>query len=96
MSEKDMILDILYNLKASIADYTKIITECHDLNLRQIFQQIRNEDEQFLYNLYKIAEKKEYYIKPEKATEDNCQNIKIALTKAITQKQGAGPLPSLK
>lgn len=93
MNEKDMVLDILTGVKASIANYAKVITECCDLNLRQTFQQMRDGDEQFQYNLYKLAEKKGYYIKSPDETPENCQNIKTQLTKALTQKQGGGPVP---
>lgn len=93
MNEKDMVLDILTGVKASIANYAKVITECCDLNLRQTFQQMRDGDEQFQYNLYKLAEKKGYYIKSLDETPENCQNIKTQLTKALTQKQGGGPVP---
>lgn len=96
MTEKDMVLDILTGVKASIANYAKAITECCDLNLRQTFQQMRNSDEQFQYDLYKIAEKKGYYIKSPEETQENCQNIKIQLTQALTQYKGGGPIPVLK
>lgn len=96
MTEKDMVLDILEGVKASIGTYAKIITETSDLNLRQTFQQMRNNDEQFQYDLFKIADKKGYYIPAPKETLQNCQDIKAKLTKALTEKQGAGPIPVLK
>lgn len=94
MTEKDMVLDILSGVKSSIANYAKMISECSDLNLRQTFQQMRDADEQFQYNLYKIAEKKGYYTTPPKEPDDCSQKIKIELTRLLTQKQGAGPLPT--
>lgn len=96
MTEKDMVLDILSGVKASIGNYARIITECCDLNLRQTFQQMRNNDEQFQYDLFKIADKKGYYIKSIMETPQNCQEIKTQLTQALAQKQGAGPVPVLK
>ena len=96
MTERDMVLDILTGVKASIANYAKVITECCDLNLRQTFQQMRNNDEQFQYDLYKIAEKKGYYIKSPTEEQEDCHNIKIQLTKALAQHQGGGPIPVLK
>ena len=96
MNEKDMVLDILTGLKASIVNYAKIITECNDLNLRQIFQQMRNEAEEAQYNLYKFAEKKGYYIPSPKDTDYEIHTLKTKLTQAITAKHGGGPIPVLK
>ncbi len=96
MNEKDMVLDILTGLKASIVNYAKMITECSDLNLRQIFQQMRNEAEETQYNLYKFAEKKGYYIPSPKDTDYEIQTLKTKLTQALTAKNGAGPMPALK
>lgn len=96
MTERDMVMDILYGVKASIASYAKAITECSDLNLRQTFQQMRNGDEQFQYDLYKIAEQKGYYIPSPQVNQQDCQNIKAKLTQASTQQQGAGPVPVIK
>nr|WP_317357146.1 spore coat protein [uncultured Tyzzerella sp.] len=96
MNEKDMVLDILTGLKANIVNYAKIITECNDLNLRQIFQQMRNEAEEAQYNLYKFAEKKGYYIPSPKDTAYEIQTLKTKLTQALTAKNGAGPMPAIK
>lgn len=96
MTEKDMVLDILLGVKSSLTNYAKIIAECCDLNLRQTFQQMRNNDEQFQYDLFKIAEQKGYYLKSLSETEQNCQDIKVKLTQALSQNKGAGPVPILK
>lgn len=95
MNDKDIVLDVLTGLKASIDSYSKMIVECCDLNLRQTFQQMRNEAEQSHYNLYKIAEKKGYYIPSPKDTEYEIQELKNKLTQCITAKSGAGPTPVL-
>lgn len=96
MNEKEMVLDILGCLKSDITNYTKIITECNDFNIRKTFQQMRNEAEDTQYNLYKIAEKKGYYIPAPKDTDFEVQNLKTKLTQALTAKKGAGPIPVLK
>lgn len=96
MNEKDIVLDVLTGLKASIESYAKMIIECCDLNLRQTLQQMRNEAEQSQYNLYKIAEKKGYYIPSPKDTDYEIQDLKSKLTQCITAKNGAGPIPVLK
>lgn len=93
MTEKDMVLDILSGVKASIANYAKMISECSDLTLRQTFQQMRDAEEKFHYDLFKIAEKKGYYTKAPEQSDDACQKIKVELTRALTQKHGAGPIP---
>ena len=96
MNEKDIVLDVLTGLKASIGSYAKMITECCDLNLRQTLQQRRNEAEQSQYNLYKIAEKKGYYIPSSKEADNEVQDLKSKLTQCLTAKTGAGPIPVLK
>ena len=58
MNEKDMVLDILGGTKASLGNYAKVIVETANQNLRQTFQQMRDSDEKFQYDLYKIAEQK--------------------------------------
>jgi len=68
MQEKEMVLDVLSGTKASIGTYAKVITECCDQNLRKTFQQMRDGDEKFQYDLYKIAEQKGYYV-PSPATD---------------------------
>ncbi|MCL2406481.1 MAG: spore coat protein [Defluviitaleaceae bacterium] len=61
MHEKDMVFDVLSGTKASLASYAKVITECDNSQLRQTFQQMRDGDEKFQYDLYKIAASKGYY-----------------------------------
>lgn len=79
MQEKDMVLDILSGTKAGIANYAKCITECCDPNLRQTFQQMRDGDEKFQYDLYKIAEQKGYYMPAPAAGAQDAQQIKTFL-----------------
>ena len=61
MNEKTMVNDILENVKSDLSAYQKAIAECSNSQLRQTFQQIRNSDECFQYELYKVAETKGYY-----------------------------------
>ena len=79
MDEKEMVLDVLADLKAGIANYAKIITECSDPELRKTFQQMRDGDEKFQYELYKIADQKGYYIPSQKADDRECKNVKKCL-----------------
>ena len=62
MNERDMVCDILSCVKASLSTYAKMIVECNDQTLRQTLQQMRDSDEKFQYDLYKIAAEKGYYI----------------------------------
>lgn len=93
MTERDMVMDVLTGVKGCIATYAKCITESEDLNLRQTFQQMRDSAEKFQYDLYKIAEKKGYYITCPKETENQCQNIKVELTDMLATHKTSGPIP---
>jgi len=61
MQEKEMVNDILSGVKASLGTYAKTIAECNNPQLRHTFQQMRDGDEKFQYELYKIAHQKGYY-----------------------------------
>ncbi|MCL1936158.1 MAG: spore coat protein [Defluviitaleaceae bacterium] len=76
MNEKEMVLDVLTGIKSSIGSYAKCITECSDQNLRQTFQQMRDGDEKFQYDLYKIAEQKGYYKPSCQANEQEKTDVK--------------------
>lgn len=95
MNERDMVLDILSGTKASISNYAKVITECCDQNLRQTFQQMRDGDEKFQYDLYKVAEQKGYYMPAPASNPQDATNIKSKLTQSAAMHQGGGPSPSL-
>ena len=76
MDEKVMVNDILSGVKADLSAYGKAITECENMNLRQTFQQIRNNDESFQYELFKIAQSKGYYTPAQKATVTEISTVK--------------------
>lgn len=80
MQEKDMVNDILSMLNSSLTGYANVIAQCSDQNLRQTLQQIRNSDEQFQYQLYRVAEQKGYYRPAEQATPQEIQEIKSIFT----------------
>ena len=82
MQERDMVLDVLSGAKASLGTYAKIITECNDQNLRQTFQQMRDSDEKFQYQLYRIAEEKGYYIPSPCAGAADSEGIKSKLSQS--------------
>ncbi len=83
MQEKDMVLDVLSGTKSSIGSYAKVITECSDQNLRKTFQQMRDGDEKFQYDLYKIAESKGYYTCSPTANQQEAQQIKMELSQKM-------------
>ncbi len=80
MQEKDMVSDILTGTKASIDTYSRSITECANQQLRSTLQQLRNEAEQFQYQLFQIAEQKGYYMPAPTANQKDIQEIKNGLT----------------
>ena len=49
------------------------------MNLRQTFQQIRNNDESFQYELFKVAQSKGYYKPAQKATTTEVSTVKNEL-----------------
>ena len=79
MDEKTMVNDILGNVKADLAAYQAAISETENMQLRQTFQQIRNSDESFQYELFKIAQTKGYYTPAQKATVTEINTVKTEL-----------------
>ena len=76
MDEKTMVNDILGSVKADLTAYQTAISESENMNLRQTFQQIRNNDESFQYELFKIATSKGYYKPAAKATVTEIDTVK--------------------
>ncbi len=79
MDEKTMVNDILENTKASLTAYQTAISESENCTLRQTFQQIRNNDESFQYELFKVAQNKGYYKPAAKATVTEISTVKTEL-----------------
>ena len=79
MDEKTMVNDVLEGVKAGLTAYQTAITETENTNLRQTFQQIRNNDESFQYELFKVAQIKGYYKPATKATMAEIGNVKKEL-----------------
>ena len=86
-----MVLDVLSGTKASIGGYAKAIVECSNQNVRQTFQQMRDSDEKFQYDLYKIAEQKGYY-KPSCCVSSEEKN---EVKSFLTQGQTVGTVPGM-
>lgn len=79
MDEKTMVNDILSGVKSDLTAYQTAISEAENMNLRQAFQQIRNSDESFQYELLKIAQTKGYYKPAQKATVTEIETVKTEL-----------------
>lgn len=79
MEEKYMVNDILEGTKNDIKMYSEVITESANMNLRQTIQNIRNTEESFQYELFKLAESKGYYSPAEMAKQDEINNVKNTL-----------------
>ena len=76
MEEKTMVNDILSGVKSDLTAYQTAISESENMQLRQTFQQIRNSDECFQYELFKVAEAKGYYKQAAQATVTEIQSVK--------------------
>ena len=79
MEEKYMVNDILESTKAGLTTYQGVISEAENMQLRQTVQQIRNSDESFQYELFKIAQTKGYYKSAQPATVTEIQTVKNEL-----------------
>jgi len=79
MDEKTMVNDILSGAKASLTTYQNVISEAENMQLRQTIQQIRNSDESFQYELFKVAQTKGYYQPAQPATITEIQTVKNQL-----------------
>ena len=79
MDEKTMVNDILSGVKSDLTAYQTAITEAENMQLRQVLQQIRNNDESFQYELFKVAQAKGYYAPAQKATATEINSVKTQL-----------------
>ena len=79
MDEKTMVNDILSGVKSSLTTYQTVISETENMALRQTIQQMRNGDESFQYELFKVAQAKGYYKPAIPATENEIQTVKNEL-----------------
>ena len=76
MDEKTMVNDILGNVKADLTAYQTAISEAENMQLRQTVQKIRDDDECFQYELFKVAQAKGYYAPAEQAKEQEIAKVK--------------------
>lgn len=76
MEEKYMVNDILESSKLGIKEYVGAIVECSNLELRQTIQNLRNSEESFQYELYRLAESKGYYIPSTDAKQEEVDKVR--------------------
>lgn len=76
MDEKYMVNDVLEGLKSELTTYQGVISEAENTQLRQTIQAIRNNDEAFQYELFKVAEAKGYYTPAGPATQDEINKVR--------------------
>lgn len=79
MDEKTMVNDILEGVKTELTTYGQVITEAENMQLRNTIQQIRNSEESFQYELFKVAQAKGYYKPAEKADQGQITKVKNEL-----------------
>lgn len=79
MEEKIMVNDILQGVKNEIYKYQEMILECENMQLRQTIQQIRDNYESFEYELYRVAELKDYYKPSKQASYQEIEDVKKEL-----------------
>ena len=79
MEEKYMVNDILAGVKSELTTYQGVISETENVGLRQTIQQIRNNDETFQYELFKVAQVKGYYTPASKAPQEEINQVKNQL-----------------
>ena len=79
MNEKIMVNDILSGVKSNLTTYQNAISETENMELRQTLQQIRNNDESFQYELFKVAQAKGYYNPAAKASVTEIDEVKSNL-----------------
>lgn len=76
MDEKTMVNDILEGVKSGLKTYQGVISEAENMQLRQTIQQIRNNDESFQYELFKVAQAKGYYTPAGQAPQTEIDKVK--------------------
>ncbi len=79
MEEKYMVNDILEGIKGSLKTFESVITETENTNLRQTLQEIRNSNETFQYDLFRVANLKGYYSPASQASQKEINQIKSEL-----------------
>jgi spore coat protein CotF len=80
MQDKDMVNDVLSMINSSLTGYANVIAQTANPQLRQTIQQIRDNDERFQYELFKLAEQKGYYQPAQAASQNDIQQVRSQLS----------------
>ena len=80
MQDKDMVNDVLSMINSSLTGYANVIAQTANPQLRQTIQQIRDNDERFQYDLFKLAEQKGYYQPAQAASQSDIQQVRSQLS----------------
>jgi spore coat protein CotF len=80
MNEKDIVNDYLSMMKGSLTGYAAIISETDNPQLRQTFQELRNQDEQRQFKVYQAAKQKGYYQPAQQVSDNEITSIKNQLS----------------
>ncbi|MGI6648896.1 MAG: spore coat protein [Bacillota bacterium] len=80
MQDKDMVNDVLSMINSSLTGYANVIAQTANPQLRQTIQQIRDNDERFQYDLFKLAEQKGYYQPAQSASQNDIQQVRSQLS----------------
>lgn len=76
MQEKDMVNDVLSQINSSLTGYANVIAQAANPQLRQTIIDIRNGDESFQYQMFKLAEQKGYYKPAIQADQSDINQVK--------------------
>lgn len=79
MQDKEMVNDLLSMINSSLTGYSNVISQSSNQQFRQTMQEIRNSSEQFQYQLYQMAEQKNFYQAASPADQSDIQTVKSQL-----------------
>lgn len=80
MTEKDIMNDYLSMINGSLSGYASTIAQTDNPQLRQTFQQMRDNDEQRQFKIYQAAKQKGYYKPACQAPQSDINTLKSELT----------------
>lgn len=83
MNEKDIVNDYLTMIKGSLSGYAKVISETSNPQLRQTFQQMRDQDEQRQQKISQVAVQKGYYKPSGPAAPNEISSVVSEFTKSF-------------
>lgn len=79
MLEKDMVNDVLSMVNSSLTGYANVISQTANVQLRDTLKQIRDHDETFQYDMFKLAEQKGFYRPAQMADQNDIMQVRASL-----------------